>query len=80
MVQVKEVILEVVSQLLLQKQVGVKNFAEFLLSKETRSQEISDVYLLESGIDEAEAAKLRVRLRTFYEDWERPEMGVYDAL
>ena len=36
--------------------------------------------LEERGIDEAQAADLRARLRTFAEDWERPEMGAYDAL
>jgi hypothetical protein len=30
------------------------------------------------GIDEAQAADLRVRLATFAEDWESPEMSVYD--
>jgi hypothetical protein len=38
------------------------------------------VNLSESGIDEIQAASLRARLRTFAEDWERPEMGAYDAL
>jgi hypothetical protein len=32
------------------------------------------------GIDEAQAADLRARLRAFAEDWERPEMAAYDAL
>ncbi len=32
------------------------------------------------GIDESDAANLRARLATFAEDWERPEMGAYDAL
>ena len=32
------------------------------------------------GIDETHAADLRTRLRTFAEDWERPEMEVYDVL
>ena len=32
------------------------------------------------GIDESQAANLRARLQTFAEDWERPEMGAYDAL
>ena len=36
--------------------------------------------LSDRGIDEAAAANLRVRLQTFAEDWERPEMGAYDAL
>jgi len=38
------------------------------------------VNLSERGIDEAQAASLRPRLRAFAEDWERPEMGAYDAL
>jgi hypothetical protein len=36
--------------------------------------------LRERGIDEAQAADLRRRLQTFVEDWERPDMDVYDAL
>ncbi|PYS23060.1 MAG: hypothetical protein DMF72_10775 [Acidobacteria bacterium] len=38
------------------------------------------VDLAARGIDEAAAVNLRVRLATFAEDWERPEMGAYDAL
>ena len=30
------------------------------------------------GVDEAQAADLRARLATFAEDWDRPEMDVYD--
>jgi len=30
------------------------------------------------GIDETQAADLRARLRTFAEDWESPEMDIYD--
>jgi hypothetical protein len=30
------------------------------------------------GIDEAQAAELRARLKTFAEDWERPEADIYD--
>jgi hypothetical protein len=37
------------------------------------------INLCERGLDEAQAASLRTRLRTF-EDWELPEMGAYDAL
>ena len=36
--------------------------------------------LAEPGIDEPQAANLRARFRSFAEDWERPEMGAYDAL
>lgn len=30
------------------------------------------------GIDEAQAADLRARLATFAEDWDSPEMSIYD--
>ena len=32
------------------------------------------------GIDETKAADLRARLKTFAEDWDRPEMGIYDEI
>jgi hypothetical protein len=38
------------------------------------------VDLRERGIDEAQAAELRWRFQTIAEDWERPEMDVYDEL
>jgi hypothetical protein len=38
------------------------------------------VDLRERGIDEVQAADLRARLKSFSEDWERPEMAGYDAL
>ncbi|MDE0485142.1 MAG: hypothetical protein OXI67_21410 [Candidatus Poribacteria bacterium] len=34
--------------------------------------------LRERGIDEAQAANLRARFATFAEDWENPEMSIYD--
>ena len=34
--------------------------------------------LREQGIDRAQAANLRARFATFAEDWESPEMSVYD--
>ena len=37
------------------------------------------VSLHERGIDEAEAAELRARLSQFSEDWDSPEMDIYDA-
>jgi hypothetical protein len=30
------------------------------------------------GIDEAQAAELRARLATFAENWDSPEMSIYD--
>ena len=38
------------------------------------------VDLAERGIDEHQVADLRQRLKTFAEDWDRPEMDVYDAV
>lgn len=32
------------------------------------------------GIDESQAADLRLRLTPFAEDWDRPEMAAYDEL
>jgi hypothetical protein len=40
--------------------------------------ENSAVALHERGIDEVQAADLRSRLKTFAEDWERPEAAIYD--
>ncbi len=34
--------------------------------------------LREHGIDKSQAAELRARFSTFVEDWESPEMSVYD--
>jgi len=38
-----------------------------------------EVDLASRGIAPEQAADLRFRLKTFAEDWERPEMGVYDS-
>jgi len=38
------------------------------------------VDLAERGIDEQRATGLRQRLKTIAEDWDRPEMDVYDAV
>ena len=34
--------------------------------------------LPQHGIDESQAADLRLRLRTFADEWESPEMDIYD--
>jgi len=34
--------------------------------------------LEDRGIDEPQAADLRARLKTFAEDWNRPEADIYD--
>lgn len=38
------------------------------------------VSLEDHGIDVSQAAELRSRLQTFSEDWDRPEMAIYDDL
>lgn len=38
----------------------------------------TQITLGERGISEKQAADLRARLRPFTEDWDRPEMDVYD--
>jgi hypothetical protein len=40
--------------------------------------EVQPIDLRARGIDEAHAAELRARLATFAEDWDSPEMAVYD--
>ena len=41
-------------------------------------QRLPSVDLGKRGIGQAQAADLRARLKTFAEDWERPEMSIYD--
>ncbi|MDE2999442.1 MAG: hypothetical protein OXU79_10250 [Gemmatimonadota bacterium] len=38
----------------------------------------NSIDLQKRGIDKAQAAVLRERLTTFAEDWETPEMSIYD--
>lgn len=40
----------------------------------------SVVALHDRGIGESQAADLRARLKTFAEDWERPEASIYDEI
>ena len=49
--------------------------------EETRVLTFLDANLVDlraRGIDEAQAAELRARLATFAEDWDSPEMSIYD--
>lgn len=43
-------------------------------------RDAATVDLAEKCIDPAQASDLRRRLATFKEDWDRPEMSVYDEL
>ena len=40
---------------------------------------VGNIDLRERGINEAQAAEMRARLASFAEDWESPEMDVYDS-
>jgi hypothetical protein len=40
--------------------------------------ESNGIDLRAQGLDEAQAAELRARLKTFAEDWELPEADIYD--
>jgi hypothetical protein len=42
------------------------------------SAEDGSALLHDRGINESQAADLRARLKTFAEDWERPEASIYD--
>ena len=39
---------------------------------------VNAIDLQKRGIDEAQAADIRARLVSFAEDWENPEMSIYD--
>lgn len=39
---------------------------------------LGDINLSERGIDPAQAADLRARLATFAQEWDSPEMDIYD--
>ena len=38
----------------------------------------TDIDLRAHGIDEAQAAEIRARLAAFAEEWDSPEMAIYD--
>ena len=40
--------------------------------------ETSDIHLHERGIDETQAAELRAQLGSFAEEWDSPDMALYD--
>ena len=67
--------------------VEVEHFVDFLAEKHNAFQneksngdKTENVNLQKRGISEDEAAAQRAALASFAEDWERPEMEVYDKL
>ncbi len=66
-----EIIAELLKLSSAERLVVQKKLAEIAAEK-------SVIALHDRGIDEAQAADLRSRLKTFAEDWERPEATIYD--
>ncbi len=90
---VEQRLLEAIRSLPPDKQAAVLDFAEFLQSRQrdrlqssqveaTSATEVigGSVNLAERGIDVTRAADLSFRLQPFTEDWNRPEMAIYDEL
>lgn len=65
----------------------VEDFVDFLTEKHTKrngddseNSKAEGINLRERGISEKEAAEQRAALASFAEDWDQPEMKVYDKL
>lgn len=62
----------------------MEDFVDFLAEKQSRtaSRKSADenVILQDYGISEKEAAEQHAALASFAEDWDSPEMEVYDKL
>ena len=48
------------------------------MSEDLAMNQSNGIDLEDRGIDEPQAADLRARLKTFVEDWNRPEADIYD--
>jgi hypothetical protein len=88
-------LIEAIRRLSADKQQSVLDFAEFLQNRQNPGAEDNRaesqlfvgaeavcglINLAERGIDIDRAAELRSRLQTFAQDWNRPEMAIYDEL
>ena len=67
--------------------IQVEDFVDFLTERKSsrtssdhKNQQSGSVNLSDLGISSSEAAAQRAALSTFAEDWERPEMAIYDEL
>lgn len=75
-------LIEKISNLPPQRVSEVEDFVDFLAEKDAvvRTNGSKSANLRDLGIEAAEAAEQRAALFSFVEDWERPEMDVYDKL
>jgi len=69
-------LIEKITNLPPQRVSEVEDFVDFLTQRESAG----NVNLSDLGISREEAAEQRAALSSFAEDWELPEMGVYDKL
>ena len=77
--QLEQRIMDTIRVLAPEKQEAVLAFAESLQQKDNVGG-IGLVDLASRRIGVEQAGKLRSRLATFAEDWDRPEMDAYDEL
>ena len=75
-------LIEKISNLPPQRINEVEDFVDFLAEKDAvdSTNGSPSVNLRDLGIKAAEAAEQRAALASFAEDWERPEMDIYDKL
>jgi len=69
-----------VSPLFLLLRVALDNVEFFVPESADANVPDERVELVDRGIDVAQAEDLRFRLSAFAEDWDRPEMDVYDQM
>lgn len=63
---------------LLESPVGIGDMTRVIITFLESEPAINGIDLRERGIDEAKAADLLYRLNTFGEEWNSPEMDIYD--
>ncbi|MBC8492995.1 MAG: hypothetical protein H8D43_04340 [Chloroflexi bacterium] len=61
-----------------EKLIVVYDFVSYLIERETVQTLPELIDLRTRGMNEEQAAELRARLATFAEDWDSPEMSIYD--
>lgn len=71
-------IVEKLNELPPERVAEVMDFIDFLRQREQSKQKTEGAVDALGGMTRAEAAELRARLETFAEDWDKPEMDIYD--
>ena len=71
-------IVEKLNELPPERVAEVVDFIDFLRQREQSNQKTEEAVDALGGMARAEAAELRFRLSAFAEDWDKPEMNIYD--